>query len=118
MPVPGRAEPERLWRADRIDALLDRYAADTLFVAGCVANQGRWYPRFAAVVLLTAPIDVLLARVAARPTNPFGRTAAERARIVADTAAVEPLLRAGATLEIDTRRPVPDVVRMVTAAAR
>ncbi|HEY7148620.1 MAG TPA: AAA family ATPase, partial [Gaiellaceae bacterium] len=31
---------ERLWREDRIAALLDEQAGDTLFVAGCVANQG------------------------------------------------------------------------------
>lgn len=42
--------------------------------------------------------------------NPFGKTAQERDRIVADTAEVEPLLRSSATVEIDTRRPLAEVV--------
>jgi hypothetical protein len=79
-------------------------------VAGTVANQGRFYPRFAEIVLLSAPMPVLLDRIATRTNNPFGRTAAERARIIADTEAIEPLLRARATVEIDTRAPLTEVV--------
>src|SRR5579871_628591 len=57
---------EQLWREGRIEELLDEAGEDVLFVAGTVANQGRFYPRFAAVVLLTAPADVILERVASR----------------------------------------------------
>ena len=50
---------EQLWREDRIDDLLTRRAEEApgepLFVAGCVSDQGRFRPRFAAVVLLSAP---------------------------------------------------------------
>ena len=101
---------ERLWRVDRIDALLAESSNEPLFVAGTVANQGRFYPRFAEIVLLSAPMPVLLDRIATRTNNPFGRTAAERARIIADTEAIEPLLRAHATVEIDTRAPLNEVV--------
>jgi RNase adaptor protein for sRNA GlmZ degradation len=101
---------ERLWRVDRIDALLAESSDGPLFVAGTVANQGRFYPRFAEIVLLSAPMPVLLDRIATRTTNPFGRTAAQRARIIADTEAIEPLLRARATVEIDTRAPLTEVV--------
>jgi dephospho-CoA kinase len=101
---------ERLWRVDRIDALLAETSDGPLFVAGTVANQGRFYPRFAEIVLLSAPMPVLLDRIATRTNNSFGRTAAERARIIADTAAIEPLLRARATVEIDTRAPLTEVV--------
>ena len=38
-----------------------------------------------------------------RHTNDFGKSPAERDKIIADVEAIEPLLRAGATLEIDTR---------------
>src|SRR5699024_5125338 len=38
-----------------IEALLDDHAGGSLFVSGCVANQGRFYARFDAVVLLSAP---------------------------------------------------------------
>lgn len=104
--------PERLWRIDRLTALLDEHEATSrpLFVAGTVLNQRVLYPRFAEIVLLTAPLPVMLARIASRDANPFGRTAEERARIVSDTDQVEPLLRASATIEIDTRAPLADTV--------
>ena len=104
------SRPERLWREDRIAEMLDEHAEGTLFVAGCVANQGRFYPRFDAVVLLSAPLEVILERVAERDSNDFGKNEEERARIVRDVETVEPLLRAGATAEIDTRAPLSEVV--------
>ena len=113
--IVGDDEP--LWDLPRMTALLDVHTAGHLFLAGTVANQGVLYPRLDAVVLLTAPVEVLLARVAVRTTNDFGKTAAERARIVRDTADVEPLLRRGADLVVDTRAPLTDVVAAVLAAA-
>jgi dephospho-CoA kinase len=103
----GSAEP--MWREDRIAALLEEHAGTALFVAGCVANQGRFYPMFRAVVLLSVPQDVLVERLAARTTNDFGRSDEELARVLADLRNVEPLLRQGATTEIDTRRPLAEV---------
>jgi dephospho-CoA kinase len=100
---------ERLWREDRIEALLE-HDGSTLFVSGCVANQGKFYPRFDAVVLLSAPTEVIVERVAGRDSNSFGKTAEERDIILADLASVEPQLRAGATAEIDTRTPLAEVV--------
>lgn len=100
---------ERMWREDRITALLDAHAGGTLFVAGCVLNQGRFYPRFRAVALLSVPEHVLLERLATRTSNDFGKSDKERAQILSDLREVEPLLRQGATAEIDTRRPLADV---------
>jgi dephospho-CoA kinase len=110
--VPSSDAPgsERLWREDRIDALLAEHDDGTLFVSGCVANQGKFYPRFDAVVLLSAPAEVIIGRVATRETNDYGKTAAQRELIARDLATVEPLLRAGATAEIDTRAPIVEVV--------
>jgi dephospho-CoA kinase len=109
--VPSEGQrSERLWREERIDALLAEHADGMLFVAGCVPNQGKFYPRFDAVVLLSAPADVILRRVATRLTNDYGKTEAERDLIVQDLARVEPLLRAGATAEIDTSAPLDEVV--------
>lgn len=67
------------------------------------------------MVLLSAPVAVLLNRVARRTDNPFGATEADRARIVVDTAEIEPLLRRTATLEIDATRPLTEVVDLVAA---
>jgi shikimate kinase len=112
---------EQLWDEDRVDELLTEHErahpGQPLFVGGCVSNQGRFYPRFAVVVLLSAPTEVLLERLGTRTTNDFGKSDVERERILADLAAVEPLLRAGADEEIDTRAPVTDVAdRLVRIA--
>jgi hypothetical protein len=42
---------------------------------------------------------------------------AERERIMADTAEVEPLLRSSTTSEIDTRKPLSEVVDHLAALA-
>ncbi|SFU03912.1 shikimate kinase [Geodermatophilus amargosae] len=112
--------PEQLWREDRIDVLRARHeqdaAGEPLFVAGCVSGQGRFRPRFAAVVLLSAPVDVLLRRLAGRTTNGFGESDAER--LLGGLAAVEPLLRATADAGIDTRAPAAEVADRLVAIAR
>jgi hypothetical protein len=87
----------------------------TLYVSGTVANQGRFYPQFDAVVLLSAPVDVLLDRIARRTTNAYGKSDAERELVLAHLAEVEPLLRATCTHEIDATRPVDDVVDQLVA---
>ncbi len=95
VPLGDGTGSEPQWREDRMATLLEEHAGGTVFVGGCVANQGRFYAQFEAVVLLSAPADVMLERVACRETNHFGKTAAERAQIVNDIATVEPLLRLG-----------------------
>jgi dephospho-CoA kinase len=109
----GGVEP--MWREGRMAELLDGHSSGALFVSGCVANQGRFYDRFDAVVLLSVPEDVLLERIASRDTNDFGKSDAERAQILDDLRDVEPLLRAGATDEIDTREPVGAVADRLEA---
>lgn len=108
---------EPLWREPLIDALLNQQRDRPLFVQGTVANQWRFYGRFDAVVLLTAPTDVVLDRLRSRTNNPFGKTAEERARILADIAEIEPLLRQSATHEIDTTRPLSEVIDILAGIA-
>jgi dephospho-CoA kinase len=103
------------WREDRIDELLDRQRDAALFVSGTVSNQGRFYPRVDAVVLLSAPADVLLQRISSRTTNDYGKTEAERKLILEHLREVEPLLRATRTHEIDVARPLDDVVAELEA---
>lgn len=107
---------EQLWREDRMTQLLDEHDDGLLFVSGCFRNQRTFYPRFDAVVLLSAPAEVILDRVAVRDTNDYGKTVAERDRILHDLAC-EPMLRAGATAEIDTRAPLHDVVTAIERVA-
>jgi thymidylate kinase len=93
--------------------MADLLAADdesTLYVSGCMSNQGKFYDRFDAVVLLSAPAEVILDRVDRRTTNDYGKTSRERELILFHLATVEPLLRATATHELDAGRPVTEVV--------
>ena len=76
-----------------------------------MSNQGRFYPRFDAVVLLSAPAEVLLHRIENRTTNDYGKAVEERDLILGHIAEVEPLLRATCTHEVDATLPVDDVVR-------
>jgi dephospho-CoA kinase len=106
-----------IWREPEVAALLDSHQDGALFVSGCKSNQGLFYPRFDHIVLLSAPADLILTRIAQRNTNPFGKTQAQRSRILADLAQVEPRLRRTATLEIDTRAPLAQVVTHLEALA-
>lgn len=108
---------EPLWDEHLMDRLLSRPRPGPLFVLGTVANQGRFYDRFDAVVLLSAPAAVILERLRTRTTNHFGKSADERAQILRDIADVEPLLRAGSTHELDTRRPLEETVGALIAIA-
>ena len=108
---------EWVWREDRMSELLAAEGERTLYVSGCVANQGRFYKSFDAVVLLSAPADVILERIENRTTNPFGKDPGERALILADLDAIEPRLRATCTHEIDATRPVAEVVAALIGIA-
>ena len=108
--------PEPMWDLDRIRALLDGHRAGWLFVSGCVANQGAVYDRFDAVVLLSAPVEVICARVLDR-ANPFGSRPEDRARIARDLAEFEPLLRARADYEIVTTASMTNVVTALERVA-
>ena len=108
---------EPLWHEPLMNALLSRPRPGPLFVQGTVANQGHFYDRFDAVVLLSAPVGVILERLRTRTGNDFGKSPAERAKILRDIAGVEPLLRAGSTHELDTRQPLEESVGALIAIA-
>jgi broad-specificity NMP kinase len=99
-----------VWREDRIAELLARERAVPLFVSGTVSNQGRFYPRFDAVVLLSAPLEVLLDRIDVRTSNDFGKMPEERERIISDFVEFEHRLRASCTLELDATQPIETLV--------
>ena len=103
----GWHRPDGGWDEPRMSALLAAHS--TLAVSGTADNQGRFYDRFEHVVYLYAPVDLLLVRVAGRTANPYGSSAQDRAEIVRYVAEVEPLIRRGATLELDARRPVAEL---------
>lgn len=103
--------PDGTWDEPRIAHLLDTHP--DIVVGGTVENQGRFYDRFEHVVLLSAPLEVLLQRVADRTNNPYGKSSQERADIARYVTTVEPLLRVGADMELDGRHPVAELADAV-----
>ena len=99
-----------IWRDERITELLARDRDVTLYVSGTVSNQGSFYPYFDAVVLLSAPAEVMLDRIQSRTTNQYGKQPNERDLILAQLDEIEPMLRATCTHEIDATQPLESVV--------
>lgn len=118
--TPGTpVEPHRdwVWHEDRVQALLSTEDADVLFVSGTSKNMGKFLPQFSQVVLLTAPADLIVERLRTRTNNPYGKRPDEVARVLRLLETVEPLLRRAADHEIDSSRPMADVVAAVLRLA-
>ena len=107
----GWTLPDGKWDEARMAAMLA--GRKQVVVSGTVQNQGRFYDRFDHVVLLSAPLGTLLDRLETRSNNPYGKTAEHRGEVERYVAEVEPLLRRGATVELDGRRPVADLADAV-----
>lgn len=103
------------WRKDRVEELLDENKA-LIFGSGCPTNQVKFYPRFDAIILLSAPKDVITERLRTRTNNSYGKSPKELAEVLGYLDTVEPRLREVADVEIDTRAPVDDVVDAVLRA--
>jgi shikimate kinase len=103
--------PDGMWDEQRMRQLLASNI--DVIVSGTVANQGLFYGQFEHVVLLSAPLHVLLERVSTRRNNPYGKTPDQQAEIAQFVDTVEPLLRRGATLELDAQRPATDLADVV-----
>jgi dephospho-CoA kinase len=99
-----------MWREDRIQDLLSTQDADLLFVSGCAANMGKFLPQFDHVVLLSAPAEIVVERLATRTTNAYGKRPEEVARTLELIETIEPRLRRVAGHEIDTSAPLDEVV--------
>jgi len=88
--------------------MTDLLASDhPVVVSGTVANQVLFYDRFAAIVLLSAPLDVLLERVSTRASNPYGRTLGDQQSIRRYVRDIEPLLREGPRSNSTAASPSP-----------
>jgi shikimate kinase len=113
----GWSEPlpdgRQRWREDAIQALLATEDTDVLFVAGCEENQVQFHAQFDHIVLLSAPMETLLERLAARTTNSYGKAPEELNRIRSDFETVEPLLRRVADHEVRTTMPLNEVLMAI-----
>lgn len=109
----GWTRPDGLWDERRMTELLS-FRIDVV-VSGTVENQVDFYDRFEHVVLLSAPVEVLVERVATRTNNRYGGSPEQQDEIRRYVAEVEPLLRSGATAELDGRRPVAELADAISA---
>jgi dephospho-CoA kinase len=115
----SEADGGYVWHEDLLaDLLAEDDGNTTLYVSGTVSNQGRFYARFDAVVLLSAPAEVLLRRIETRTTNDYGKATEERELILQHLAEVEPLLRTTCTHEIDATQPLSDIVAQLVEIGR
>jgi dephospho-CoA kinase len=70
---PDGSSAEQLWRTEAMNSLLAQHVTGWLFVAGCASNQGSFYDRFDAVVLLSARREIMLQRIASRSIKSSAR---------------------------------------------
>lgn len=103
-------ELDWVWHDERMAELLAEKDDEVLFVAGTAANQGRFYPQFNIIILLSTPVEVITARLARRTNNSYGTTPRSLAKVRREIATIEPLLRRSAHHEVDTSRPVEQVL--------
>ena len=101
-PVILNGDSECVWREDRMRELLTEPLTSPLFVSGCRSNQKRFYAYFDIKVLFSAPLEMVLERVAKRSSNPYGKSEAERAEICRNYEEVQPLLQNCADFEVDS----------------
>jgi dephospho-CoA kinase len=115
-PVSGGPDadgPGWVWREDRISRLLATEDADVLFVSACVPNQAKFYARFDHVVLLSVSPELTLERLMSRTNNPYGKSIEDLDEVLHFKSTVEPMLRNGATAEIDTTASLDEVVARI-----
>jgi shikimate kinase len=103
------------WDEPRMSRFLSESA--DVFVAGAVDNQGCFYDGFDHVVLLSAPLHLLLARVTSRTNNPYGKAPQEQADITRYVEAVQPLLRRTACIELDGQCPTSELADLIEGLA-
>jgi dephospho-CoA kinase len=112
------ANGDELWLEDEVQRLLATEDGDALFLAGCAANQIKFYPRFDHIVLLSAPEEVMTERLTTRTNNPYGKDPSEAARILEQKHTIEPLLRKTATVEIDTSGSIAQLLEVILGLVR
>jgi shikimate kinase len=115
--TPGDGQ-DWVWQEGRVRQLLSRNESDVLFVSGCAENMANLFDVIETIILLSAPLDVLMDRLATRTAEGYGHTAEERHKIAKLVETIEPLLRRSAHFEIDTTRPVEETASEILRLAK
>ncbi|HYJ12694.1 MAG TPA: AAA family ATPase [Thermomicrobiales bacterium] len=105
---------EWVWREDRFIELLANRSHQTLFVAGCAANQGKFHSQFEQIILLTARPERMIERLEPRWDLRIATDRFERYQVLQSVQRVLPLLRKTADVEIDTtNRGVEEIADLI-----
>jgi dephospho-CoA kinase len=102
-----------IWNEDRVWRLFSEAGDGMLFLSGCAENQVKFHEQFEHIVLLSAPEQVIIERLATRTNNPYGKDPAELAEVLGYLETIEPRLRRVADYEIDTSVALEEVVEKV-----
>lgn len=98
------------WNPARLDEVIAAAAPATLYVCGGAANEIELAGRFRHVFLLEIDEPTMLARIAARPDNNWGRIGDTREYLRQFLPGYQDRLRASGAIPIDARQPLDDVV--------
>jgi shikimate kinase len=80
--------------------------------------MGKFLPQFDLVVLLSAPAEVIVERLATRTTNAYGKRSEEVARTLKLIETIEPRLRRVAGHEINASASLAEVVAALLRIAQ
>ncbi len=98
------------WNPARLDELIRAAAPATLYVCGGADNELQLADRFTHVFLLEIDEPTMLARIAARPDNDWGRIGDTREYLRRKLPELQARLRASGAIPIDARQPPGQVV--------
>jgi hypothetical protein len=90
-----------------------KYADTTSPAHPCEENQAQFHAQFDRIILLSAPPETLVERLAARTSNSYAKAPAGLSHVLDDIDTVEPLLRQVAGHEVRTTMPLNEVVTTV-----
>jgi gluconate kinase len=98
------------WNPARLDELIRAAAPATLYVCGGADNDLQLADRFTHVFLLEIDEPTMLARIAARQDNDWGRIGDTREYLRRKLPELQARLRASSAIPIDARQPPGQVV--------
>jgi len=98
------------WNPARLDELIQAAAPATLYVCGGAANELELADRFTHVFLLEIDEPTMLARIAARQDNDWGRIGDTREYLRRFLPGYQALLRASGAIPIDATQPLDHMV--------
>jgi adenylate kinase family enzyme len=101
------------WNPARLDELIRTAAPATLYVCGGADNELELADRFTQVFLLEIDEPTMLARIAARQDNDWGRIGDTREYLRRKRPELQDRLRASGAIPIDARQPLDQVAAAI-----